>query len=233
MNLEIKHYSFDLWLTLIKSNPIFKKERAIYFYENYNINNESLEFVEKAFRNVDLMCNAINEKTGGNVDSEEMYLMVIYQINNSNAFFKDINLSELYSKMELLFFKYAPILFDENTIVVLDKLKVNSDNYLNILSNTAFIKGSTLKLLLDKLNISKYFDFQIYSDEVGFSKPNSKIFDLLLEQINSCRNNIVLPKQQIMHVGDNEIADIEGAKTAGLQTFLINSNNKNILNILD
>lgn len=233
MNLDIKHYSFDLWLTIIKSNPIFKKERAIYFHKNYNYNNKSLEFVEKAFRNVDLMCNAINEKTGGNIDAEEMYLMVIHQINDSSIFFNDLNLSELYSKMELLFFKYSPILFDENTIVILEKLKQNSDNSLNILSNTAFIKGSTLKQLLNKLNISKYFDFQIYSDEAGFSKPNAKIFDLLIEKINAHRKNIELSKHQIMHVGDNEIADIKGAKIAGLETFLINSNNKNILNILD
>jgi len=31
-----RHYSFDLWLTLIKSNPGFKAERAHYFFENYN-----------------------------------------------------------------------------------------------------------------------------------------------------------------------------------------------------
>ena len=233
MNLDIKHYSFDLWLTIIKSNPIFKKERAIFFHKNYNFNNESLEFIEKVFRNVDLMCNAINEKTGGNVDSEEMYLMVIFQINNSYDCFKDLNLSELYAKIELLIFKYSPVLYDQNTIVVLDKLKQNKDVSLNILSNTAFIKGATLKKILDNLNISQYFDFQIYSDEVGFSKPNPKMYELLLDQISQNRQDIILSKKQIMHIGDNEIADIQGAKTAGLETFLLNSNNKNILNILD
>ena len=31
-----EHYSFDLWLTLIKSNPLFKPARIEYFFENYN-----------------------------------------------------------------------------------------------------------------------------------------------------------------------------------------------------
>ena len=59
-----KHYSFDLWLTLIKSNPRFKQERTSYFYEKFNTKNKSIEEVALIFRQVDLMVNAINEKTG-------------------------------------------------------------------------------------------------------------------------------------------------------------------------
>lgn len=230
MHQEILHYSFDLWFTLIKSNPIFKKQRALYFFENYNSNNESLEFVEKVFRNVDLMCNAINEKTGGNIDSEEMYLMVLHQINSSNFHFNTLDLDLLLHQMENLFFQYAPVLFDDDTSNVLKTLKSNPNTSLNILSNTAFIKGATLQKLLEHLNIAQYFDFQIYSDQVGVSKPNGIIFDHLLQKITD--NNLLLIKNQIMHVGDNEIADIQGAKNAGLQTFLLNSNHKSIINLI-
>ena len=38
-----KHYSFDLWLTLIKSNPTFKKERALFFHKHLNAAGKSLE----------------------------------------------------------------------------------------------------------------------------------------------------------------------------------------------
>jgi putative hydrolase of the HAD superfamily len=41
-----KHYSFDLWLTLIKSNPIFKKERALFFHQHLNAAKKSIEEVE-------------------------------------------------------------------------------------------------------------------------------------------------------------------------------------------
>ena len=61
---RFRHYSFDLWLTLIKSNPAYKPERAGIFYRDYNSLNKSLEEIAAIFRQVDLMCNAINEKTG-------------------------------------------------------------------------------------------------------------------------------------------------------------------------
>src|SRR5690348_14119191 len=36
MQGTILHYSFDLWLTLIRSNPAFKRERAQYFFHHHN-----------------------------------------------------------------------------------------------------------------------------------------------------------------------------------------------------
>jgi putative hydrolase of the HAD superfamily len=137
-----KHYSFDLWFTLIKSNPEFKKERAKYFHKNFNFNNKTLNEVETIFRNVDLMCNSINEKIGKNISAEEMYLMVLYQINEDNKYIGDINLQELYTEMETMFFNYPPSIFNFQTIEVLHSIK-QFKNTTNILSNTAFIKGST------------------------------------------------------------------------------------------
>ena len=107
-----KHYSFDLWFTLIKSNPEFKKERAKFFHKSFNFNNKTLNEVETIFRNVDLMCNSINEKIGKNISAEEMYLMVLYQINEDNKYIGDINLQELYTEMETMFFNYPPSIFN-------------------------------------------------------------------------------------------------------------------------
>ena len=103
-----KHYSFDFWLTLIKSNPVFKKERALFFYKHLNAADKSLEEVELIFRKVDLMSNAINQKSGGNLKAEEMYLMVIYEMNGSNSTFENLNIAWLLQEMEQLFFQYIP-----------------------------------------------------------------------------------------------------------------------------
>ena len=143
-----KHYSFDLWLTLIKSNPDFKKQRALYFFKNYNSQKKTILEIETIFREVDLMCNSINEKTGKNLDSDEMYLRVLSQINNSNDF-SSINFDDLYREIEIIFFNYLPVLYNEETIITLDKLKNESGSSFNILSNTAFIKGNSLKQVLN------------------------------------------------------------------------------------
>lgn len=222
---HIKHFSFDLWLTLIKSNPAFKEERAVYFYNNFNSLHKSLDEVKLIFRNVDLMCNAINEKRGKNIDAEEMYLMVIYQLNNSLKPFENIDISYLYKEMEQLIFKHIPTVFNEQTYCCLDKIKQHADSTLNILSNTGFIKGSTVRLIVDKLELSKYFDFQIYSDEVGVSKPNIKIYDILLQNIYTTRKSKDITLLEIAHIGDNAVADVLGAKAIGINAFQVNSNN--------
>jgi len=229
---KIKHYSFDLWLTLIKSNPNFKKERCKFFYKNYNSLKKSLEEVENIFRVIDLKCNKINEITGKNIDSEEMYLMVMYYLNNDLNSFPSINANEINLEMEKLVSSYPPIIYNESTIKVLDSIKQNHNITLNILSNTGFIKGKTIKTILDSLNMSKYFNFQIYSDEVGFSKPSKEIFNELLSGIYNLRGESI-KKNEIMHVGDNYLADVCGACSVGINSLQINSNNKTIKDILN
>ncbi len=230
---NIKHFSFDLWFTLIKSNPDFKKERSLYFYKNFNDHKKTISEVETIFRNVDLICNAINEKTGRNIDAEEMYLMVIYQLNNSLELKKGIDLNLLYKDMEALIFKFGPTIFTPQTYDCLDKIKHKSNTTINILSNTAFIKGSTLRTIMDNLSLSQYFDFQIYSDEVGVSKPCTRMYQILLENIYKVRKSEDIALHEIMHIGDNPIADIQGATAAGMRAFQINTNGQFITNLLN
>lgn len=228
-----KHYSFDLWLTLIKSNPSFKKERAKYFYKNFNTKNKTLEEVCTIFRNVDLMCNAINEKTGKNIDADEMYLIVIDTINDYDTNFSEIDLNGLYAEMEILFFNYMPSVFSLETFSTLDKLKQKSNSSFNISSNTGFVKGVTLRKVLINLELNPFFEFQLYSDEIGISKPNRNFFEAIIANTKNIttKKNILL--NEIVHIGDNPVADIEGASAMGINSIQINSNNSTILSILN
>lgn len=230
--ISYKHFSFDLWLTLIKSHPSFKQERNRFFFDNFNQKNKSLEEVTQIFRQVDLMCNAINEKTGNNLEAEEMYLMVISAMNDHTYAFHDIDLKVLYDEMEQLVFKYLPVIYCSNTSDALSRLK-DGDNTLSLLSNTAFIKGRTLREVLKRLNIHDLFDFQLYSDEVGMSKPNKELFQLMIRTVEASRKEEMLNLKEIIHVGDNIKADIQGGSVAGISTLLINSNNKTILSLFN
>jgi putative hydrolase of the HAD superfamily len=227
-----KHYSFDLWLTLIKSHPSFKQERNRFFFDNFNQKGKSLEEVTKIFRQVDLMCNAINERTGNNLEAEEMYLMVISAMNDHAVSFHDIDLTKLYDEMEQLVFKHLPVIYCNNTSAALSRLK-EENNTVSLLSNTAFIKGRTLREVLKRLEIHHLFDFQLYSDEVGMSKPNQELFQLMIRTVASSRNEQNINLKEIIHIGDNIKADIEGGSIAGISTLLINSNDKNILSLFN
>lgn len=218
-----KHYSFDLWLTLIKSNPAFKTERTKYFHARFNSKKKTIEEVALVFRQVDLMVNAINEKTGKNIDADEMYLMVISIINDYSTDFQDVDTEGLYLEMETLLLNNMPLLYSPESLIVLSELKASGLSTLNILSNTGFIKGKTLRKVLSNLKLSEMLDFQLYSDEVRLSKPNPEFFKLMLNTIDQ-EKHPEIGLHEIIHIGDNPVADVKGAKAMGINTLLINSN---------
>ncbi len=222
-----KHYSFDLWLTLIRSNPEFKLERAKIFHTRYNPLNKSFEEVATIFRQVDLMVNNINERTGKNIDADEMYLMVISILNNYNPGFGLIDTEELYREMETLLFNYMPVIYCGETGAVLADLKASGSSTVSLLSNTGFIRGVTLRKVLKALELDQYLDFQLYSDEQRLSKPSSAFFQLMMNTID---RNIYqeLELHEIVHVGDNPVADVQGATNVGIHSVLINSNQQTI-----
>jgi len=226
---EIKHYSFDLWLTLIRSHPDFKPERAKLFTLKYNPLGKSYDEVLAIFRHIDDLCNAINEKTGRNISSEEMYLMVLSDLTGSLDVIKSIDTAALYAEVEELVLNYCPLLYDDTVFDFLATLKVKTNATCSILSNTAFIKGSTLRKVLKKLEIYSFFDFQIYSDEQELSKPNPALFAIAFDEASKLHSTLL--KMEIMHIGDNPIADLKGAQQFGFEATLIHSNDRKLVDI--
>jgi putative hydrolase of the HAD superfamily len=214
VGLDYKHISFDLWLTLIKSNPNYKSKRNQLFKEFFEIGYD-IELVSQKVRYYDVVCNSINEKTGKNIDTNEIYLLILsslgYDVNKLNKKMLD----EFYKETEKIFFENEPVLINSNTHQILNDLR-NEGITMNVLSNTGFIKGSTLRFFLDKNNLGNYFDFQIYSDECNYSKPNVEIFKLVYDRITIKNRS---PKSQVLHIGDNLIADCDGAKAFGFSSF--------------
>lgn len=225
-----QHYSFDLWLTLIRSNPEFKARRAQYFFERLNFSNKPLDEVLRVFRQVDLMVNHINEKTGKNIDADEMYLMVISMINGTHECIADVDIDGLYTRMEELLFNYLPVVYSAQTIDVLAQLTSQGNSTANILSNTGFIKGVTLRKVLKQLGLDEFFAFQLYSDEAGYSKPHPQFFKLMFEGAQKLHPGIT--QAGIIHIGDNKLADIAGAQACGFNTLLINSTQQTITNLI-
>lgn len=210
------HLSFDLWLTLIKSNPEFKSKRNKLFKDYFEIE-DSIEKVNEVVRYYDVLCNSINEKTGLNFNTFEIYYLILNALNVKIEVIDAIKLEAFYTETELLFMQYKPILIDPN-IGLLFKEVTEKGKTINILSNTGFIKGFTLRKLLTHYDLNDYFSFQLYSDETGISKPNQDMFKLVYDQV--CKKEFV-EKKRVLHVGDNPIADRDGALKFGFSALLI------------
>lgn len=214
MGIPCKHVSFDLWLTLIKSNPLYKPKRNQLFKDFFEIDLPTDEVASKV-RYYDNACNLINEKTGGNIDTLQIFGLILTSLNVTS--YTQQKLDSFYAETEDLFFKYPPYFINPNTAAVLSHL-TNNGISINLLSNTGFIKGKTLRKFIENSSLHTYFNFQVYSDECLFSKPNNQIFEQAYQQIKLINP---LAKSEVLHVGDNLHADYEGARSYGFNSVLI------------
>ena len=69
--------------------------------------------------------------------------------------------------------------------------------------------------IVGKLGLSSYFLECVSSANVGYEKPNAKIYEYALEKYNN-------PKDVWM-VGDNIFADVKGAENVGIKGVLVRS----------
>jgi len=212
----IRHVSFDLWLTLIRSNPAYKSRRATLMAEHFGVRRNGEE-VQEVFTYYDRLFNRINERAGNNVHYSEMLYVILDRLGVPPDAIAEEAMTAYYRKAEALFFENMPVLLDAGIAGMLESLKEKAYT-LSILSNTGFILGRTLRPVLDRLGIAAYFDFQLYSDEIGSSKPSYRAYERLMEAAQQLKP---LEKQEILHVGDNPIADLEGARRFGFRSALL------------
>ena len=70
---------------------------------------------------------------------------------------------------------------------------------------------------MKNLGIRDYF-IKIYSSaQIGYEKPNIKAYEKVLMDLNDA--------QSITMIGDNYIADVQGAKRAGIDAILVRKTN--------
>jgi putative hydrolase of the HAD superfamily len=234
---KYKHYSFDLWLTLIKSDPKFKLERDKYLHRCFNRNKLTLPEVQRIVKEVDVTCNTVNEVAGGSISPFEMYVMILNKLGYPVKDLTQMDLIAIYHYIEGLFLKHPPQPYCPNTFPTLMKLREKGAT-LSLLSNTGFITGDTIEKMFDQhfpthvpgQSARNMFSFRLYSDRFQCSKPSLKFYQLmgsLCENLHQITDN-----RMVMHVGDNPYADEAGAKKAGFSTYLINSNNNKITDLL-
>lgn len=140
--------------------------------------------------------------------------------------------NELARNMNESFIKYKKnnIFPPRGVEKVLQSLK-NNNITLSIVSNTLTRRSVDR---LEKLNLLHYFDQIILSFEVGVSKPDPKIFRILVDRLNNINNN----RQEKINFCDcimvgNEVTDMEPAYFLGMKAvFFGNAKNKPPFSVL-
>ena len=227
-NNTILHVSFDFWRTLFKSNKMFSNARVNLLYNEYNPLGLSVDKISEIIEAIGEKIDKINSITLESISASEMNADLLINVG-LNPNFEDLKIFE--KRITDLFLKYPPILYNNITKVILEKL-FDSNITLSLASNTAFIMGDTLDLVLKDEGLLNFFKFQKYSDKLNRSKPSKDFFNSVYKSVLSLNERIIL-KSNILHVGDNFLADIQGASNFGFKTFQINSNSFSINDIFN
>ena len=105
------------------------------------------------------------------------------------------------------------------TLPVLEQLKSQGVR-MGIISNTTnpgFMKDHEKF----SMGLSPYFEFAIYSSEVPYRKPHPSIFKLAVDRLR-------LDVGEVLYVGDDLRADVEGAQGVGMSAAWLNRDNRSI-----
>jgi len=86
---------------------------------------------------------------------------------------------------------------------------------MGVLGNVLFWPSGYTRLLLDRMGIIGYFKELIFSDEIGYSKPDRKAFITLAKRLD-------VDPSSMAYVGDSVAEDIGGALSVNAYGVLIN-----------
>lgn len=171
-----------------------------------------------------------------NMNYDENYHLKIYQDIN-NAIWKEFE-QGLITQEKLKVERFKRL--SDKLIVSFDEAKF-AKSYMKNLSNASFLFDGSMELIeslnkryklsiitngltlvqenrIRKSVISKYFKDVVISEEISISKPNPKIFEHALKNINHINKNTVLM------VGDSLTSDIQGGLNFGINTCWYNPN---------
>ncbi len=90
---------------------------------------------------------------------------------------------------------------------------------LGVICNGGYHSADTVREILDAHKLLNFFAWLSFSDELDVAKPHPHIFEHTVEKLD-CK------KEETVHIGDSEYADILGAKNAGMRAILFTGVNK-------
>lgn len=74
---------------------------------------------------------------------------------------------------------------------------------------------------LEIAGMKQYFDYIFISEKIGASKPSEEFFRQAFAELNSSREEAIMPTDTII-IGDSLTSDIEGGRSYGMKTCFYN-----------
>lgn len=221
---KIKHVSLDAWNTILIPNTQYAIRRSNILAEAFSC---SPEFAAKAYTSVKRRLDKHAEETGEGYATEYVYNELLAAFpRHLNVDIEELRVLHIESE-----FLNSPPSILEETKKAIRSLKDRGIT-VSISSNTNFISGRILGRFIQE-QVGN-FDFMLFSDTMQLShsaksgwfipaKPSHAFFSQVVKYCSVLHPEI--SAENILHIGDNEICDYNGAKNFGFQAKLLPSVN--------
>jgi len=210
----IRAISLDLWKTLILDHD---QDEALRDHIRAQAIREVLgehdvvvseDGLYKSLRHIDVLRRDVREMRDWTLTTSNQISFILTQASVYPS--RDL-VDAVLPRYETAIFELMPALVEPDAPQLLADLARHYP--LSLTSNTGKTPGRALLKVLDTLNIRVPFTHFIFSDEARYLKPDTGIWQLLVD------TNELKP-EEIVHVGDSYRMDYKGARAAGLQAIL-------------
>jgi len=205
----IQAITFDLWNTIFinKFYSDLRLKYLIQFLESKEIL-YSLDKIKVAFRSAFSLAERYYNENNH-----------IYTEDRIANMLNILNLDMTKTHKNLIKEEFERIMLNDPPSLkkgVKETLEELSLNYkIGLISNTGITPGRIINKVFQEYDVFKFFNVQIYSDEIGFYKPHPILFKTALRELKSSPQNSI-------HIGDKLETDIKGAKDFNMFTIWFN-----------
>ena len=210
----IRAISLDLWKTLILDRD---QDEALRDRIRARATREVLaehgvvvaeDGLYESLRRIDVLRRDVREMRDWTLTTSNQISFVLTQASIYPS--RDL-VDAILPRYESAIFQLMPALLEPHAPQLLANLALHYP--LSLTSNTGKTPGRVLLKVLDALGVRAPFTHFIFSDEARYLKPDTGIWQVLVD------TNELKP-EEIVHVGDSYRMDYKGARAAGLQAIL-------------
>ncbi|WP_265442745.1 HAD family hydrolase [Flexivirga meconopsidis] len=209
--------SLDIWGTLLGSDPAFKPARNQMVRDALapTVATDAFDAaMRQADRDVDdqVVVDGVDVGFAGRIEATLRRLGMTEVSVETRA-------PELMARQEALALAHPPVPLAAELPEAVAAVPVP----VVLTSNTGMLPGELMRKLLALAGFGGLPG--VFSNEVGVAKPRPEIFA-------EARAVLDVPAEQVLHVGDNPVADVQGAQAAGMVAALVRPDGVSTLEVL-
>jgi putative hydrolase of the HAD superfamily len=203
----LKAITFDLWTTIIEpidyQEPRLEYVRCLLKRKGYSFKMESLQ---SAYSHaLDRFCDVWQNEHRHMPSAQRLGFMM----GRLGVELSQEDLASVVKYFEETVLHDLPPLV-AGARLVLDTL--HGPYRLGLICDSGMSPGRVMREVLARLDLLSYFSATVFSDELGCTKPDVRMFRCALDQL-------AVAAQDAAHVGDLLNTDIAGANAAGMKTI--------------